>query len=294
MLKYSVFSLALLTASCAPTEAASNTLNESCANYFNSGELLNRYEDTLILLGETHGTDQSEEAALSLICEAKRTDTKIAVGIEMPIAQSSSIGEAVANDGDTQALKAAADLIWSGQDGRGSSSKLRFFQKLQSLDENGEHIHVFAFDADPFTYTSTDERETAMAKHLDTFLLGWEGPVIVLTGDFHARKIPLDLGEVKLTPMAMKVTARDVSSFIMLHDGGEAWLHISYDDGQGNKVVEIGENEMYATAPAGLETDKFIFKPHPADPDESAYDGYFNVGELTASPPAFPDLVNSD
>ncbi|KDA03266.1 hypothetical protein [Hyphomonas oceanitis] len=238
----------------------------------------------IIILGEAmHGTNESPEAFYALACHLAERGEPIRIGLEAPHTQSAGLETFLSHPDDTSVLRVGADNSWSSHDGRSSEAMLLLLQRLADLRAKGVDVSVFAFDSDPQETMGAENvsiaRDAAMARHVNDAVEGYEGAVLLLTGDFHARKEAFSLGEYDIVPMATGITVRPVLSLNMLHAGGTAWM-IGEVDGEPFKGVMTLQNLLPSDA---------LDKAFRLERIRQGYDGVYYTGPITVSRPAFPD-----
>lgn len=253
---------------------------EKCNAYSGWERVAEMASSRIIMFGEMHGTNESPDAMASFLCELVKNGTPIKFGIEAAHNQGSALNEALTWPIEEQRLTDAAPQMWSVPDGRNSIAVLRLLKKLALWKASGANIEVFAFDS---TFVGDDagfSRSTVMAREVDTAAREFDGAVVVLTGGYHIRLNPPEL-QNSGGSLASEVRERPVLAMDMAHEGGTAFVTVSF--GGGEPVT--GESSFA--------------KNHTEDRDMNSFrvseidgrKGYYFVGAITASPPAFPELI---
>ncbi len=238
----------------------------------------------VIILGEAmHGTNESPEAFYALACHLAEQGHAIRIGLEATHTQSAGLDTFLSHPDDVSALLVGADNAWFSHDGRSSEAMLLLLQKLADLRAGGVDVSVFAFDSGTQETASAANvniaRDAAMARHVNESVAGYEGAVLLLTGDFHARKRAFSFDEYEFVPMATGVTVRPVLSLQMLHAGGSAWMMGEVDGAPFKGEMKL-DNFLPADAPV---------RAFSLEPAREANDGVYYTGPVTVSRPAFPD-----
>ena len=170
---------------------------------------------------------------------------------------------------DRTALLAGAFWIDPFQDGRRSKAMLALIEDLRVLIKRGKRVHVTLLD-DPGAISANRDRDVIMADNLQTaFELSPTDVFIVLTGNMHSRIMGRSMGQLFARGMpALKVTALDVA-----FSTGSAWTCISGDATGCRSHTLRGSGDNRGT--------RVIMRA-----DETGFNGVYNVGTITASPPA--------
>ena len=196
----------------------------TCTPYANTQEILKLKATHTIILGEIHGTVQGIETAEALACAMLHDREPLLIGIEAASDRSMPLNYAVkARPNDRQLLLAAPNL-WSSRDGRGSVSMFQFLNSISTWNHQGYDVSVFAFDVDASSFNESRTRDEIMAQNIDRHVSSFKGGVLLITGNLHAAKAPLDMAEKTFVPMASLLTSRPTLSFDMKHQGGSAWV----------------------------------------------------------------------
>lgn len=238
----------------------------------------------VIILGEAmHGTNESPEAFYALACHLAERGESIRIGLEATHTQTAALETFLSHPDDIAALREGGSDMWTVHDGRSSEAMLLLLQRLADLRAKGVDVSVFAFDSDPQETMSAENlniaRDAAMARHVNDAIEGYEGAVLLLTGDFHARKEPFSFDEYDFVPMATGITVRPVLSLSMLHAGGTAWMIGEVDDEPFKGVMTL-QNLLPSDA---------LEKAFRLERIRQGYDGVYYTGPITVSRPAFPD-----
>lgn len=263
-----------------------------------------------IVFGEMHGTRESGETVESVACALARSGKRILIAVELSATSNDALQKAFEGPAANFAARLLATMPgWRGRnDGVASRAMLAMLDRLHQLKTEGYPIHVVAFNA------VRDERQAARFRHLpsqapheaaqaENIRLAANArryhQILVLVGNFHARKTKVDLDGVTFEPMAMRLaSAREVLSLDMLAGPGSYWncivkpgftltpqTRVSSDAIDCGAHVSRLEGARKGPMRVGLrrtgDTD--------IDPD---YDGFYWLPNVTASPPALPGAAD--
>jgi hypothetical protein len=255
-----------------------------------------------VVFGEMHGTSEGPVAFGGVACALAQQDKRLLVAVELDDNLGLQRAWAAPHERFATALLEALPEWKTRNDGVTSQSMLNMLVALHGLKDAGRKIDVVAFN-------DTEQLESSHFKGLPG-----QGPheagqaeniraadaqqpydhVLVLVGNYHARKRPIAPGGVSYEPMAMRLAdAARIVSISMTNDGGQMWacqLKKGFTPMQGPisaAMVECGPHDLKGTKhEAGVPQ---IVATHgasgPDNPDAS-FDATFNIGRVTASPPA--------
>lgn len=237
------------------------------------GELLK--PGAVVLLGETHGTNESQQVVGQLACLAASRGLRVHLGLEIPRDEQPRL-DAFLGSSDSGAAKQAllAGPFWTApfQDGRSSEAMLRLLTQLRELIVAGANLEVFAFD------TGTEgERDSGMAGAVLAALKHASADVaLVLVGNAHARRVKGAPWNAGLVPMGWHLAQAlpSLTSLNLEDAGGTAWV-----------CVGAGPNPCNSRALQGPDRGTLRFVEL-SKPREGGYDGALYLGEVSASPPA--------
>jgi len=236
-------------------------------------QVLTENNETYLIFGEIHGTREAPRAFGEIICEAAKQGPTV-VGIERPANLTRAMQTFVDSDGSDDARFNLLRGFFDGTDwGLSSQAFLDLFVRMQELKAQGADIRMIGFTSTrivgegsqtPYEKALAGELQRASARNPDARIL-------VLVGNLHARleSYP-ELGDRPgFDPMAMHLPEGEVLSFNIAHTGGTA--HMCGAEGCGPLPVD-DKSRPYED---GLMlTDR-----------DSRYNGIWNIGPITASPP---------
>lgn len=231
-----------------------------------------------LLLGEVHGTREIP-AFVGRLVAAVSAREPVVLALEIPEDQGPAIGAFLASDGGPAAGRALlAGPWWQApyQDGRRSVAAADLLETVRALRAAGRSIEVVAIDhaAPAGAAADAETREDAMARNVIAARRAHpDAALIVHAGNLHTSK-----REVRFLPgfawMAMRVAAAGIPLVS---------LDARYADGTAWNCRDAVAEHCGVGFVAGRGAELGIrLEPSPG----GAYDGWFGVGALTASPPA--------
>jgi hypothetical protein len=296
-LERAVTAVAFVTlAACVNQPATSlGRIAENCGAPKGWEQIATAADHRVLIFGEAHGTNEIPDAFARYVCAASAREGRTLVLLEIDVLHEDALAMASEAPDPRSELVSTMPKHWASQDGRGSKAMLDMVERLVTLRQDGRDLVIRPMDQftgwpeglspeelsawfakQPMT-TKQQMRDRGMAEKIRSESEGFDR-TIVLAGNVHARKAELAaLPGVSL--MAMLIP--EAISLIAIHDGGTSWNNM---DGLSGRVNETSRLDL-VDAPA----DAMALTPErlPAYPgDAPAYDGYFSVGTITASPPA--------
>ena len=227
-----------------------------------------------LFFGELHGTEETP----AFVGEMARLASKLSpvrVGLEIVDEEQPAIDRYLTSTGSEADRKAlVAGKFWTDafQDGRRSRAMVGLLESMRALKHGGADVGVFAFDGH---FEAKDDRDLGMATRAHAAItLAPKAIVLLLAGNLHARKTQ---GQLKQTWMAMRLVERGVELITLdaRYAGGSAWFCT------GPTPSDCGPHPLLdgEAHPRGIVLD---------GKRDDGYDGVFDVGRATASPPAHP------
>jgi hypothetical protein len=227
-----------------------------------------------VFVGELHGSNETPEEFLNLVCDALARGRQVTVALERPTSEQAALdGILNATDSPAATRRLLSEPGWvNGMDGRASEAMLRLLIALRALRRSYPDLAVAAFDA-PYSGNAPGARDEVMGHAL--LAVGSAAPknlILVLTGNIHAMQAPVfgyDLA-------AMFLPAGQRLSLEVTDRGGESWT----DNVGGCGAWKGGIRDKDITRPRGI-----FFDPSLAP--YGKVDGILSLGvPLTASAPA--------
>ena len=239
---------------------------ESCKPVAGLAPLL--AEESVILVGELHGTNQFPSFVGSLVCAALKNGLPVTLALEIPRDETGRLTRFLASDGgrESQAALYADSPFWRGdvQDGRRSIAMYELIEQVRGLRKAGQPVTLIAIDR--ASDDTAGQRDEVMALNLrEAVKKNKPSVTIVLTGNLHNRLVDHpQFGK----PMGAYLDDLKPSSLEPSYDAGSAWVCIP----------ECGDHSMKGT-PGSVEPSTIT-----AQADSRRYT--FGVGPLTVSKPA--------
>lgn len=256
-----------------------------------------------LIFGETHGSVESAGAVADYVCAASETRS-ILLAIEFNSASDEGFRAAWAGPHDEFRARMLEHVPeWKGRpDGVASVAMLDMLDSLHALKEAGHKIDLTAFngardDAQRAAFAhlpAQEPHEAAQATNIRTAAQqGAYHQTVILVGSLHARQERVEMGRDPWRAMAMFLAApEDIVSLQMAWDGGASWSCQMAADANiepGKPITQdMIECKAFPTGPSakGAAGRGMGFYEEPFGDD--AYDGYYHLGTIEASPPAFP------
>ena len=227
----------------------------------------------MVMLGDLHGT-QEIPAFVGEVVTSLSAREPVVLALEIPRDLGPSLAAYLGSHGGPAARQALIAGAWwrdAYQDGRRSVALVSLIETARALRAAGRNVAVVAID-DPVS--DSEAREEAMARNvIATREAHPAGAIVVYAGNLHTSR-----QEVGFRPgfawMAMRVAAVGVP-FTNLDPrwaAGTAWIC------QDAVAANCGVKDVKGRETAlGIRLERI---------KDGAYDGWFGVGPLTASPPA--------
>ena len=187
-----------------------------------------------VVFGEVHGSSQAPAFFGDTACALARRGEHILVAIEQRGSENEALQRVwrLPNPGFAAALRALP--MWVGSnDGRGSEAMFAMLVRLHALRASGKRIDIVAFDGpkdDAQRARFADlpgqgAREASQAENIRTVASSARyDRVLVLTGNAHARLLPVHFGQSTYDAMAMHLAPRgQITSLDMRADAGTTW-----------------------------------------------------------------------
>ncbi len=229
-------------------------------------------DSQVITIGEIHGTKEIPDYFSKIICAYSKEYKSIKVGLELPVKENKSIQEYISSKGEQADIsKLLSKNIWQHvfQDGRTSIAMFDLIENIRVMKKSDMPIELFLFDTQ-----SKSNREQTMAEKIEDNISKQNGtPTLLLTGNIHSRT---KLGamwskEFKSSSYQLLESGIKVSSVIVNHQGGNAWLCSDSCKSTGLSGYSVGNNKYKLTT---LQSSSL------------GHDYELFIGEITTSIPA--------
>lgn len=268
-----LFWLAALAAGLLVAESASAA--EACTPLPGAQAAWARPDARYILVGETHGIAETQQAFVDLVCAAAASGRPVVVALEQNAEGQAGLDAFLASDGGPAAVAAVMEaLAWYGpmRDGRSSVAALDMLQRLRELRQAGQIVGVTAFLDWSDKTQAGHERQmakgmaAAAAAHPDALVIG-------LMGSIHAMKAARPGRDGVTYRLAADLLPPDqVVSLYFVHSGGGAWFC---------------SQDVCMARPLRSPPDERARGVHISPGEIEGYDGVLSIGgPVTASPPA--------
>lgn len=260
-------------------------------------------EGKYLIFGEGHGTEQSPQAFGDYACAVSAAG-RVLVAVEMSSNQNDGMQQAWTASPDAfreQLMKGVPELE-TREDGVGSDAMVTMLARLHALKSAGRQIDIVAFNGvkdeaqrEKFVHLPGQEpHESAQAENIRTAAeAGDYDHVVILVGSLHAAKAEFEFGSEPWKAMALKLAPEDeVISLVQQDAGGEAWYCTLRPDATREPGQPFTDDDIvcgtYPSSPdTGWSGEPRMSLWQEGDPADERYDGYFYLGPITASPPAF-------
>jgi hypothetical protein len=232
-----------------------------------------------LLFGDLHGTCEIP-AFIGDVVTALVAREPVVLALELRADQAPSIPAFLASDGgDAARATMLGDDWWQGPyfDGRNSVAMLELLETARQLITSGARLEVLCFDAarPPSLEIEQEVREEAMARAVIAHRAARPDAIfVVFAGNLHTRRTEWE-GLPGVAWMAMRMARAGVAftTLVARYRSGTAWV-------SGVDPASGGIESM-----TGIDGTPGI---HLAPGD--GHDGCYDVGPITASPPAVQAL----
>jgi hypothetical protein len=235
-----------------------------------------------LLLGDFHGTRELPAFVAGLVAQLAAAHP-VVLGLELRPEDLPSLDVYLASDGGPAAREAALRDPWwhiNYQDGRESLAMFALLEAMRALRAGGARVEVVCFDPGGHMGEHPDARDEGMAQRLIALRRARpDATFVAYAGNNHVRRtaIPRMAGRAW---MGMFL-ARAGIAFVTLDQ--------RYADGSAWTCIDGNASHCGPRFVAGHGDERGIHLERSAD---GAYDGWYGVGPVTASPPvARPDLA---
>lgn len=224
-------------------------------------------ETRWILVGEIHGTRETPEIFGDLVCLFS-LEEPVTVALEHPVEAQAAIDQFISSEGDQEAKEAfLRDQIWSGpQFGVSSEAIFDLYDRLRILHAEGRVSRVLSFQP-RYAPGSSGFDQGAYEKLLADSLVertAVPGRVLVLTGNFHARRTPF-VADGAL-PMAAYLPVKQAVVLDAVPNGGTFWGCTPVCGETSLGMNPNRERELVAEEGEGLPYDAKLFIGSAATP----------------------------
>lgn len=234
---------------------------------------------TTLMLGDLHGTQEIPRfvgGAVATLADHQ----PVVLALEIPADRAPGIPAYLASDGGPAARAALVrDSFWQDpyQDGRRSVAMVALLDTARVLRAAGRRVDVDLFDA-TIPEPTQESREEAMAQHLlATRAAHPDAALVIYVGNLHAVRT-----EHEAIPGFTWVAGRLARAGLAFKVLGPRWQSGTAWTCHGNDAADCGAGPVHGDGgPPGITLG--------ATPG-GHYDGWFDVGPISASPPAGREL----
>jgi hypothetical protein len=243
----------------------------------------------VVVLGEIHGTAEAPSFAGDLLCLLARDGGRVVLALEIPSDQQPEIDAYVSGGSKAEFIRSAmaSRNFWArnAHDGRSSKAMLGLIEQVRALRTQGLPVTILAFDQAPSQYGPEVLRDEVMAENLRASIVADpEAMLLVLVGSVHAAKSVGTSFDPQYLPAINILREERLVSLQMTHSGGDAWACF----GSTIQDLDCGPKTLRPTAPDRHGKQRITLDSRLLP----AFDGYFTVKHVTASPPAIDSQTN--
>jgi hypothetical protein len=230
----------------------------------------------IVMVGETHGTNEMPAMFTRLVCAALRRGQVVSVGLELPSNQRELLDAYMASGGGETARKTLlASAFWTAQfqDGRRSGAYFDMVEAFRAMRGRGLSLTVFILEEQATAASDSLSRDELMAANVKRkYQTQPDTLVLTFTGNIHNMlKIPERLPNIP-TPMGAWLRGLNPVSINLTGTGGTAWDCRPQCGVHGNPPGAAPRPVAEPVLTLGA--------------DEGEYSGHLDIGYTSASPPA--------
>jgi len=258
-----------------------------------------------VVFGELHGTVQSPEFVGRVACALAAREDRVLVAVELD-AESDTVLQTLwhsPGEGFAERVIATLSFFAGRDDGVASRAMLAMLTRLHDLRLAGAAIDVVAFngrrsEAQAAKFAKLPGQGPHEAEQAENIALAAGSRrydhVLVLVGNLHAKRTPVERGGVSFEPMAMRLArTAPLISLVMNNDAGTAWScqlkdGIEFVPGKPlpDSALQCANHPMSASTTAtGAPRMGLGVMPGSTFP-VGTFDGYYWLGPVEGSPPA--------
>lgn len=239
-----------------------------------------------VFIGEMHGTEESPAFLRDLSCHVMKSGRPLVIAMEYDARDQPVLDRFLQEDDETAGHLLTSTMHWQrNRDGRASTAMRDALLAIrQYARTGGSEVELVGYDLRVATW---QERDPASARYLserrmkDATNAYW----IVFGGNVHARKIKgmQMAGYENHEPLGYLIRDWNLVHLDAAYGGGSSWGCVGGPEDSNCSVIQLGEScttDCPKTAVIRLGSRMWR---------GDAYDGTYDVGKLTASPPLFRD-----
>jgi len=252
-----------------------------------------------VIFGETHGTRESPELVGQVACALSSRGKPVLVAVELDASSNAQLQQLWETPVAGFRQRVAQELRgFAGRlDGVGSEAMLDLIEWLHALSRAGKKIDIVAFNgardtAQAQRWSSLPHQaghEAEQAENIATAAAGKpHAAVLVLVGNAHAQKGPVEFSGLRYEPMAMRLAASGpIVSLNEIYGSGTMWNCLmrrsSNDEGATGMTSDCGNHETGGD-PSVPKTQLGLWATR-QEGWNAGYDGYYWFPVVHGSPP---------
>lgn len=257
-----------------------------------------------VVFGEVHGTREAPAFVGKVACALSERGERILIAVEHHAIYNSAFQSAWdMREEDFEAAVRKAG--WAERDdGVGSEAMMGLLVYLHSLKQQGKSIDIVAFngakdDAQGRKFRNQPGQGPHEAAQAENIRIAAQAKpydhVLVLVGNLHARKLPVENGHSSFKPMVMQLARPEaITALDMKTSGGTHWdctlkPGVTPEPGKPFPADAIQCISGPLKGDSELKRAPFIsLVAVPTIDKDKSFDGFFWLGSVSASPPAVP------
>lgn len=286
--------LQAITISALSLALAASDPDSDCSAPEGSHALLGETTGRVMLIGETHGSEQPPAFVRSLVCLSLARGESLTLALEIAHTEQAELEAWLDSERSEDATRqyVEASRFWNSRfrDGRSSHAMLALLEYVRDERDRGADIVVLAADYHP--ETDPDEaqdqfvRDRVMARRLEE-VTGQADRTIFLGGDFHTRRVPMDFHGQTLESIGSYLQRTEFVSVLAMTGAGESWGCRMDENGESDCGRHQGGADFFNGSPRVLSDEEFEQSPV-AEFYRDGYDYLVFLGPSTASLPVVP------
>jgi len=259
-----------------------------------------------VIFGEIHGTAEAPAFVGDVACGLLAQGKRVLLGIEFDATRNAQL-QAVWRLSDAEFRKQLPAVGWVGRtDGVASRAMFDLLVRLHALKDEGAGVDIVAFNgardhAQQVRFeklAGQGPHEAAQAENIaDAARASSHDIVLVLVGNFHARRRPVGEGAEQFEPMAARLApSGKVISLQFRQAGGTAWncqlkpgLQLRHGDPIPADAIECADHPIQGDAE--INRAPFVQLGAFKNVANTDFDGFFWLGPVHGSPPLAPSLA---
>jgi hypothetical protein len=263
-----IFIVATIASSCSTLRP-----NARCADIPGADEI--GKPGHVVIFSEMHGTHESPRFAGDVLFQFARRNA-IVLALELPGSANDALTRFMNSLGDSASRAAFLAMpLWNAQqqDGKRSVAMVALIERARQMRADGLDVTAIFFDDDT---KRGNARDSAMSQTVTAALARKPNAVgVVVAGNIHGRMIRGLPWDERFMPFGLNLANAlngRITSLVMRHTGGTAW--ICAEEG-GCRPRDVKDNANGTSV--GIRMTRV---------EDGGFHGSYNVGRVTAAPPA--------